>query len=93
MICCCILEKDADMDKACITVTAAHNQMLALSAARAAAPSVDSSGGNIVWDLSGSNSNNQLPQQDERDAIAATCQAISQNGFKPLDNVLSMNIW
>lgn len=81
------------MDKAGITVSAAHNQMLATAASATAAPA----GVISLWDMcsggAGKKSNEQQQHQDENDVIAAKCETIAKSGFQPLKDVLSMEMW
>jgi hypothetical protein len=82
------------MDKAGVTVSAAHKQMLALSASASASPSSSQQQLNLYNNAGGASSvpANILPP-DENDSIAAVCQLISSKGFEPLHDVLSMDKW
>ena len=73
------------MDKAGITVSAAHRQMMATTSANAAA----SSG---MLNFSGNDASVHV-KADEDDSIAAACQLISSKGFQPLKDVMSMKTW
>ena len=70
------------MDKAGITVSAAHTQMTTAACVAAA-------GG---WFGVGNGS--KKAQDNDADAlIASKCQMLAQKGFEPIQNVFSLNEW
>jgi hypothetical protein len=76
------------MDKAGITISASHNQMMMMTMAASAADS--SSQLNTL----GQQQQSRLKvEPDDNDTIAATCQLIAQKGFEPLENVIAMDKW
>ena len=76
------------MDKAGITVSASHNQMMMMTTMAAASTSEATHGLNASGQLQ-----QILPLPDDNDTIAATCQLIVQKGFQPLENVIDMEKW
>lgn len=73
------------MDKACITVAAAHRQMLE------ATSSAMNVGGLSM--LGGNEESERIKKMDRDAAIAEKCQMIATRGFQPLENVLAMREW
>lgn len=70
------------MDKAGITVAAAHKKMLSTSSSMG------------LFSMIGVADKSQDKHEVDRDAVfAEKCQTIQSRGFEPLQNVMSMKEW
>jgi hypothetical protein len=76
------LSKNRYMDKAGITIAAAHRQALSTASAMQGGLSM----------MGGSNANDN-DKMDREAALAEKCQMIATRGFEPLANVMGMKEW
>lgn len=77
------------MDKAGITVAAAHRQMLST----ASGASSMMGGLSMIGDDGRASSFGSRTAVDREAAVAQRCQLIAARGFEPLENVMGMKEW
>lgn len=74
------------MDKAGITVSAAHSQMIASTISAPTANGIFSG----IWG-SGASGSSSVVETDRYAAIANKCQVLADKGFEPIANVFSID--